>query len=143
MLPSLLALACTLLGSLPARADADPPIAQRYRLEATLEPRQHRVQGKLSLAFTNSSRVPLERLVFHLYLNAFRDARSVFMRESGGALRGTRAAGHGQLLLSGLRVAGTDRLGEADPQLVAGDFTQLSVPLAQPLASGASVTIEA
>lgn len=143
LIPSLLALACTSLVVLTARAEPSGAAAQRYRLEATLEPKQHRVRGKLALSFTNSSRAALDRLVFHLYLNAFRDSRSVFMRESGGALRGTRAQGHGQVVLDNLRVAGSDRLGDAAPQLVPDDFTQLSVPLAQPLAPGASVMIEA
>ena len=37
--------------------------------------------------------VALSELVFHLYLNAFRDRDSVFMRESGGSMRGERFAG--------------------------------------------------
>jgi hypothetical protein len=115
---------------------------QRYQLEATLDPKQQRVRGRMRLSFTNHSSAALPSLVFHLYLNAFRDSRSVFMRESGGRLRQSRAQGRGEIRLESLRVGGAERLPDAATELVAGDFTQLSLPLTQPLAPGASTLIE-
>jgi hypothetical protein len=138
----LLALLCV-LAPVRARAQRNPSTStQRYLLEATLDPERHVVHGSLQLHFTNHSRVPLQQLLFHLYLNAFRDRHSVFMRETGGELRGERAHGSGKIELENLRVAGEERLPDAQLELIPGDFTQLALPLQKPLAPGESVLIE-
>jgi len=94
------------------------------------------------LEFTNTSSAPLTELVFHLYLNAFRDADSVFMRESGGALRGERFTSRGAIVLSSLAVNGSELLARARTELVKGDLTQLALPLRSPLAPGAKLVVE-
>jgi hypothetical protein len=126
-----------------ADGDAAPTgVAQRYELDVTLDPLRHEVRGHVIIDFSNTSSRPLEALVFHLYLNAFRDRRSVFMRESRGAMRGTRARGPGSLELSELMVDGVDALPGARRELVRGDFSQLAVRLPRPLAPGGHVRIE-
>lgn len=123
-------------------ASALPASAHRYALSATVDDVHHRVHGHVHIAFTNTGAVPLESLLFHLYLNAFRDERSVFMRESGGRLRSERARGGGGIVLNELTVAGEDLLARAERELIPGDFSQLRVPLSRPLAPGEQVDIE-
>ncbi len=139
------------LGS-PARADsgATTPTkaevlqaTQRYALKATLDPVRHQVRGQLRLSFTNTSRAPLTSLVFHQYLNAFRDQNSVFMREANGVSRGRRLQGKGELVLERLAVEGEDALPRAKHELAPGDFTQLEVPLSRALLPGETAQIEA
>jgi hypothetical protein len=139
-------------GGLPADASPGPPeqgaarelpfTSQRYELTASLDPARKRVQGAARITFTNTSERPLEALLFHLYLNAFRDEHSVFMRESGGVMRGQRAHGSGGIDLQSLVLAGRDVLARAERELVPGDFTQLRLPLEQPLAPGERIVIE-
>lgn len=138
-----------------ARAEAPPrtgalsgtpkpqPSAQRYELEATLNPVTHQVRGTLQLSLTNTSARPLNELVFHLFLNAFRDQDSVFMRESGGGMRGVRSRTQGSIEVEQLEVDGVNVLDQANFELVKGDFTQLLVPLASELAVGSTVHISA
>lgn len=125
-----------------ARADALPSPAQRYELNATLEPALHRVHGRVRIAFTNTSARPLEALLFHLYLNAFASEDSVFLREASGALRGHALEGEGRIELGSLTVNDVDVLATSERELVADDHTQLRAPLERPLAPGESVRIE-
>jgi hypothetical protein len=119
-----------------------PRTAQRYELKARLDVDEKQVHGRARIVFTNTSARPLRELLLHLYMNAFRDDESVFMTESGGALRGIRAEGEGSIRLTSLRVGGQDALKTAEHELIAHDFTQLRVPLSAPLAQGGSLVIE-
>lgn len=119
-----------------------PASTQHYQIEAGLDPAHQRVTGSLKLKLTNTSSAPLSSLLFHLYLNAFRDARSVFMRESRGNLRGVRSQKSGSIELESLRVDGEELLPSAQRELVPQDYTQLSVPLTHELAPGAQAEVE-
>jgi hypothetical protein len=140
---SLFLLALWTASAAAQRADElEQPSSQHYRIEARLDPSRRAVQGKLQLDFRNHASRPLGELYFHLYLNAFRDERSVFMRESHGQLRGLRAHGEGRIALTSLRVDGADLLAGAERELVPDDFTQLKVPLQSAIAAGGSAKIE-
>lgn len=138
-------------GGRTARADAAAETStatvahspQRYDLKAVLDPIRHQVRGQVRIEFTNTSTQALKALVFHQYLNAFRDQNSVFMRESNGSSRGQRLRGKGELVLERLEVDGKDGLTHASAELVKGDFTQLEVPLSEPLEPGKTAHIEA
>jgi hypothetical protein len=69
-----------------AQVELPEPVYQ-VSMSASYEPDQHRIAGVERLRWRNSSSVPIEELQFHLYLNAFANARSTFMVESGGQLR--------------------------------------------------------
>jgi hypothetical protein len=143
LLPVWLALAVGVdLVATTADAQGAPPAFHAYQIDASLDPVKHVVTGRLKIRFTNTSRAPLEKLVFHLYLNAFRNRRSVFMRESRGNSNGERLRGVGSMELKTLLIDGQDALARSDRELTPGDFTQLSVPLATPLAPGAQLQIE-
>lgn len=86
-------------GSLPTPAPTEaglrlppsPPVVS-YTLDAKLDPDAHRIDAKQSLVFRNSSQHPLPALYFHLYLNAFKNEKSAFLRSPFG---GGRSSSHG------------------------------------------------
>jgi hypothetical protein len=59
-----------------------------YRIKANLSPGEKIVYGEEVLAWLNTGDNPVSELHFHLYLNAFKNNRSTFMKESGGQHRG-------------------------------------------------------
>ena len=88
----LLAAAAVLFFISPARASLSHPIV-RYDIQARLVPEIKTVQGREVLTWLNDSDVPVSELRFHLYLNAFKNNRSTFMKESGGRHRGFKLDG--------------------------------------------------
>lgn len=70
---------------------ADGPLSERrvrYEIEVTLHPERRTLTGSQQLYWRNPDRAPVDELQFHLYLNAFRDENSTFMREGGERHRG-------------------------------------------------------
>ncbi len=119
-----------------------PKMAQRVELSAEIDVTKHLVRGSARIEFRNTSSKPLTQLLFHLYLNAFRDRDSVFMRESHGQLRGDKSTGPGFIDLETLTVDGHDVLTGAARELQPKDFTQLRAILPMPLSPDGVVTIE-
>lgn len=66
------------------------PIAS-YDIKAKLDARNHTVAGSQTLTWLNDSPDTVGTLQFHLYMNAFKNSRSTFFKESGGQLRGDRS----------------------------------------------------
>jgi hypothetical protein len=60
-----------------------------YTLRASLDPRAHTVHGEGSIRFRNTSAVAVRELWLHLYLNAFKNERSAFLREPAAGSRGS------------------------------------------------------
>jgi hypothetical protein len=124
------------------RAEA-PQAHDTYRLTARLDPRKAEVDARASIRWRNRSHVPLASLFFHLYANAFANERSVFMREQGQKLRGTRLERTGGIDLISLRSAdGWDLLPHASTALIEDDATQMRVDLPRPLGPGQAVELE-
>lgn len=74
----------------PAAADfpeASPEILA-YAIDASLDPKSYRIDAKGTLRWKNTSPVEVREMRLHLYLNAFKNERSTFMRESQGSHRG-------------------------------------------------------
>ena len=65
------------------------PRLANYQIDVTLDPATKKLNGRETLTWKNASGDVIRELRFHLYLNAFRNDKSTFMRESGGQLRGT------------------------------------------------------
>jgi hypothetical protein len=59
-----------------------------YQISARLDTQAKAVIGHEILTWRNTSADEVRELRFHLYLNAFKNEKSTFMRESGGHLRG-------------------------------------------------------
>ena len=59
-----------------------------YDMDVTLNPETKIISGFEILHWRNISNDMINELQFHLYLNAFKNTKSTFMKESGGQLRG-------------------------------------------------------
>jgi hypothetical protein len=123
-----------------ARTQAPEP--DRYVLDATLVPQRNEVDASARILWHNRSARPIDALFFHLYANAFAHERTVFMREQGPRLRGTRLQRAGGIDVLALRsAAGDDLLGRAHRDLERDDATQMRVDLPAPLAPGARIEL--
>jgi hypothetical protein len=126
-----------LAASASLAAAQQAPRDHAYTLHARLEPEQQRLEGSARVRWRNSSRVAVHELLFHLYPNAFAHGRTVFMRENGASVRGGRLTRTGGLDVTRLSLAdGSDLLPGADRALIAGDATQMRVPLPHPVRPG-------
>ena len=135
-------------------AAALPPVAESaikvasYDLNAKLDVTEHRLSGRETIRFVNHSTGPLSELWFHLYLNAFKNDKTLFLRSPFGAGRsGDKAHEYGYIDVKHLLwVEGNrrdlwpdrDRHSPDDPD----DETDLRVPLPEPLAAGEMLTLE-
>ncbi len=148
-----LLVACTLttLASAQRPTTFDEPQSElrvRYTLEVTLRPATRTIEGSGQLQWRNPDRVPVDTLQFHLYLNAFRDANTTFMRESGGMHRGFSASdsNHGAINITGLAVRGENLLDslmfirpdDGNPD----DYTVAALPLPNPVQPGDSIILD-
>ena len=73
-----------------AATPVTPPVVE-YTIDVSLDPAEKVLDGTEHLVWRNPSGDAVSELRFHLYLNAFKNNRTTFMRESGGQLRGDRA----------------------------------------------------
>ncbi len=80
-----------LIAGLGAQANMfDAPLSPRlanYTIEVRLDTETRKLYGKQKITWTNKSGDFIPDLQFHLYLNAFRNDQTTFMRESGGRHR--------------------------------------------------------
>ncbi len=121
----------------------------RYNIRAQLDAGRHAVTGQETLTWRNESPDAVGELRFHLYLNAFANEKSTFIRESGGQLRGDRLAkdGWGWIDVRHMQIAGGPDLTGAIRFIHpdddnADDRTVIAVALPQPVAPGGSITLE-
>jgi hypothetical protein len=73
----------------PAHASLTTPIAS-YTIEVTLDTETKTLTAHEVVSYVNTTSDPIPDLIFHLYLNAFRDQNSIFMQEAGPVHRGHR-----------------------------------------------------
>ena len=97
----------------PALRGGGPPRSPRianYKIEARLDSQRHQLVGSETLTWTNTGASAVDKLPFHLYLNAFKNESSLFMRSSKGAVRGAHAteAGWGWIQIDSLQIEGTE-----------------------------------
>jgi Peptidase family M1 domain len=71
----------------PSGKPAPDPVAS-YTISVTLDPDAKSLTAHEKITYVNTTRDPIPDLVFHLYLNAFRDLNTDFMQESGAGHRG-------------------------------------------------------
>ncbi len=128
----------------PADAPSRAP-AVDYQLTARLDPEAHTVDGKGRVVWTNTSDKPQSEVFVHLYLNAFRDEDSYFMRsEAGVGFRGgSKPDSWGGIEVRSFRLGGD----ELWPSIVHSpddpkDATDIRVALPAPVEPGQRVTFE-
>ena len=63
-----------------------------YKISVALDAAQKVLNAKETLTWRNTSTDRVGELQFHLYLNAFKNTESTFMKESGGVNRGFELA---------------------------------------------------
>ncbi|HWU89068.1 MAG TPA: hypothetical protein VN253_17505, partial [Kofleriaceae bacterium] len=93
-------------------APRSPRLAS-YTINATLDPVHHQITATQTLHWTNGGESPVDMLPFHLYLNAFKNESSLFMRSTRGELRGARASdtGWGWIHVESVQVGGVELAG--------------------------------
>ncbi len=119
-----------------------------YWLKARLDASTHRVTASGRIKWRNVSNVAVRQLWFHLYLNAFKNADTVFLRSPFGAGRsGDKAQTWGYIdlkKLSSSELQGVDLLKNAaahspdDP----ADQTDIRVDLPREVAAGEVLTLD-
>ncbi len=123
------------------------PKVASYTIDATLDPIKHRLSGRETVHFVNRSTASLNELWFHLYLNAFKNDKTLFLRSPFGAGRsGDKAHEYGYIDIKKVSLAGAegidlwpsrDRHSPNDP----ADETDLRLPLVAPLAPDQSLDL--
>ena len=73
----------------PMFSEPYSPRIANYKIDITLTPDDKQLKGSEILIWRNSSPDEIKDLQFHLYLNAFKNELSTFMKESRGSHRGT------------------------------------------------------
>ena len=76
--------------SYPRQVIFPEPLSERianYDIDASLNTDKKLVTGDETLYWKNTSKDKIYELEFHLYLNAFKNTKSTFIRESGGSAR--------------------------------------------------------
>lgn len=119
-----------------------------YELDAQLDPKRRIISGKQRVRFTNRTGLALNRLVFQLDLNAFKNEASSFWQAwnqlghrptSGSGSWGTLDVG--RIEVNGTEhAAGLTNLGPALGNSL--DETVAELPLDQPLVPGETITLE-
>jgi hypothetical protein len=134
-------------GSFPPFAESAEKVAS-YELSATLDASTHRISGRETIHFVNRSSSELNELWFHLYLNAFKNDKTLFLRSPFGAGRsGDKAHEYGYIdvkKLSWVEAEQRDLWPSRDRHSPddANDETDLRVPLPRPLPPGQAMTLE-
>jgi hypothetical protein len=124
-----------------------------YTLRARLDPIAHTVHGEGTIRFRNASEAPVHELWLHLYLNAFKNERSTFLREPVAGFRGSATlADWGTIDLRALSLRGSG--GDAATDLLPAiertptgpeandDETDARVPLPREVRPGESITLD-
>lgn len=141
--------AIALLGTLAqAKYIADPIV--RYKIDARLDPQAKTVKGHEVIVWNNHTNDTIPDLQFHLYLNAFKNNQSTFMKEGGAESRRVKftnkADSWGYEQVHSLKVDGADLTGNIEYiQPDDGnkyDQTVARVVLPKPIPPHGSVTIE-
>jgi hypothetical protein len=129
----------------PAAPVSAAPDVVDYDLDATLDPAEHVVRGEGTIRWRNVSEKAVSQIWVHLYMNAFKDDRTVFRRERVSGFRGARGGENGSITVSrffvkqlGRDVWPTDPTTPGDPN----DATDIRVDLGAPIEPGAEIEVE-
>lgn len=128
------------------------PRIANYDITAKLDADKKIIDGKEILRWKNTSPDIIGELQFHLYLNAFKNTKSTFMKESGGKLRGVSFDTYDEKSWGYVDITSMKRInGEALTGKIkfvhpdddnADDQTVISVPLDKPLKPNEEIQLE-
>jgi len=143
----------TSLDEAPSNGAAPGPLRSHavdvadYTLRATLDARAHTIHGEGTLRWRNTSARPVRELWLHLYLNAFKNERSAFLRERVGGRGSTLPEVWGSIDVRRLTLLGT---GGHETELVSAmetarpddaDETDARVPLPRDVAPDETIEL--
>ena len=138
--------------SLHAQKQALSNRIANYDISVKLDAEKHTLEGKQKLTWKNSSTDEITELQFHLYLNAFKDKNSTFMKESGGNLRRDKMdksskENFGSISILSMSVRGGENLTKKikfiqPDDLNTNDQTVISVPLSKALKPNESISLD-
>lgn len=129
--------------AIPDKANA----IANYTMRASLDPATHQIRGEGTIVWKNPSTVPQNEIYLHLYLNAFKNEKSIYMRNLGRGFRGDpNKNDFGWIKVSKLHARELDKdLWTGIEQHTPGDpddETEVRVPLPRPVAPGETITID-
>jgi Peptidase family M1 domain len=96
---------------------ANSPRIANYKIQAALDWQAKTLEGSETISWRNAGSKATDEFPLHLYLNAFKGPQTIFMRESGGQLRGDKssdpsdASSWGYCRLVAARMEGKDLIG--------------------------------
>ncbi|WP_405518266.1 hypothetical protein [Spirosoma sp. KNUC1025] len=128
------------------------PRLANYQIDVTLDPVTKKLNGRETLTWRNPSNDVIRELQFHLYLNAFRNENTTFMRESGGQLRGTQLDRnadenpYGSIDIVSMKTRAGEALAyeffQPDQPVNRNDRTVIRVPLTKPVGPGETLVLD-
>ncbi len=138
----------SLITSLSCVAQNLAPDIANYDISVILDNEKKILNGEQQLTWLNTSPIAVNELQFHLYLNAFKDNKSTFMKESGGRLRGDKMPpdGYGNIYVTrfssmdGQELLGKLKYIQPDDENE-DDRTVISVELEKPVEPGESIVL--
>ncbi len=157
MRQKLRAVMCCAMLLLAQRLAAQPvlfpqPLSPRianYDIDVKLAPETCMLFGKERMTWHNKSNDAITELQFHLYLNAFRNSQSTFMKESDDTSRGNRVDkdGWGYINVDRIALSSGEELTQAMRYIHPDDDntedkTVFSLPLSAPLAPNDSIVLD-
>ncbi len=118
-----------------------------YRISARLDAKAHAIEGSEVLIWRNLSPNLVGELQFHLYMNAFRNAKSTFAKESRRRDEKPDRKHEGWIDVKRMQIEGGADLTKAIRFIHpdddnADDRTVISVPLPAPVHPGGSITLQ-
>ena len=125
-----------------------PEAVASYTLRASLDPAKHTLHGEGRITWKNASRAPVSELWLHLYMNGFKNDKTLFERVPVDGFRGTDTpTGFGDITVKRFAVRemedldlwpGADKTSPNDPD----DETDIRVPLPRAVEPGATITAD-
>lgn len=132
------------VGSARAEMLEHPEDVVDYTMKASLDATAHIVHGEGTIVWRNTSTAPATELWVHLYLNAFKNEKSVFLSDPVGRFRGGGLPKDwGHIDVKRFAIGGADLWAQAElhrPNET--DETDVRVPLPTPVQPGEQMTIE-
>ncbi len=125
----------------PIPANADPLDITSYVITAVYLPNTHTISAQEIATYKNTTDNTISHVVLHLYLNAFRNANTLWMREASSGLRGFQYDPQypGWISIESVRLAdGTPLQSEA----LDADETLIRIELPEPVAPGGKVSLD-
>jgi len=124
------------------------PRIANYDISVKLDTEKRLLHGQETLRWVNKTGEIINELQFHMYMNAFRNSKSTFMKESGGVSRGNRIdkEGWGFIEINSIKLPSGEELIERMKYIQPDDGnehdkTVLSVELTRPLPPGQTLEL--